>query len=74
MALPVQVFIDANGQLGTLTPPAASGTGMMLAPFALEAQLREQQAINTEQQDTIASLRVRLARLEALVQAASRRR
>jgi hypothetical protein len=76
----VQVFIDANGQLGTLTPPVASGTGTTPAPLSLQ-EAQEQQAINAAHEATInelkaanAELRARLARLEALVVAGPRRR
>ncbi len=76
----VQVFIDANGQLGTLTPPVASGSGTTPAPLALQ-DAQEQQAINAAHEATInelktanAELRARLARLEALVVAGPRRR
>jgi hypothetical protein len=76
----VQVFVDASGQLGTLTPPMASGTGTTPAPLALQ-QAQDQQAINAAHEATInelktanAELGARLARLEALVVAGSRRR
>jgi hypothetical protein len=59
----VQVFVDANGQLGTVTA-AASGTGTIPASLALQQQVQAQQAM-------IADLRARLARLEA---ASARRR
>jgi hypothetical protein len=55
----VPVFIDANGQLGTLTPPVVTGSGT-LSVSQLQQQVREQQT-------TIADLRARLARLEALL-------
>ncbi len=61
----VQVFVDANGQLGTLTPPIASGTGTTAAPLALEQQVQAQQAI-------IEDLLARLARLEAAAKGARR--
>ncbi len=63
----VQVFVDANGQLGTLTAPVASGTGTTPAPLALEQQVQDQQA-------TIADLRARLARLEAQMRSVVGRR
>ncbi len=63
----VPVFVDANGQLGTLTPPVASGTGTTPAPLALDQQVQEQQA-------TIADLRARLARLEAQMRSVVGRR
>jgi hypothetical protein len=64
----VQVFVDANGQLGTLVPPPLTGTiGGTVTPGAVEQRLAEQQA-------TIAELRTRLARLEALLAARARRR
>jgi hypothetical protein len=62
----VQVFIDANGQLGTLTPPIASGSGSVPVSFALPQQVQAQQA-------TIDSLLARIARLEAEVRAPRRR-
>ena len=72
----VQVFIDANGQLGTLTAPIASGTGSV-APLGSLAQLREQQVTIAalqrqvqDQQRTNAELRARLVRLEASMTAA----
>jgi hypothetical protein len=54
----VQVFIDANGQLGTLTAPVVSGG--VTQPLAMERQIQAQQS-------TIADLQARLARLEALL-------
>jgi hypothetical protein len=55
----VQVFIDANGQLGTSTPPVITGT--VTTPVShLQQQVEDQRT-------TIADLRARLARLEALV-------
>jgi hypothetical protein len=63
----VQVFIDANGQLGTLTPPVGGGTNVT-APVAMLQQQVE------DQRTTIADLRARLARLEALVARTARRR
>ncbi len=79
----VQVFVDANGQLGTITAPIASGTGTTPTPFALQQQVQAQQAtiadlqrlVREEQQQaqaeraTNADLRARLVRLEALVTA-----
>src|ERR1700730_14320523 len=57
----VQVFIDANGQLGTLTPGVVSGSGSIPVMVSqLQQQVRDQQT-------TIADLSARLARLEALV-------
>ena len=62
----VQVFIDANGQLGTLTAGVQSGT--IDVPISqLEQQVRDQQA-------AINDLRARLARLEALVVASAGRK
>ncbi len=55
----VQVFIDANGQLGTVTPGVQSGTGT-----ASVSQLQQQLQ---DQQTTIADLRARLTKLEALL-------
>jgi hypothetical protein len=61
----VQVFIHANGQLGTLTPPIVNGT--VTVPVAqLQQQLQEQQKIN-------ANLQARIARLEALLQSTRRK-
>ena len=72
----MQVFIDANAQLGTLTAPIASGTGSV-APLGSLAQLREQQVTIAalqrqvqDQQRTNAELRARLVRLEAYMTAA----
>jgi hypothetical protein len=71
----VQVYVDANGQLGTLTPPIASGGGTVGPqagpPSALEQQVQAQQATIAEMQTLVADLRARLARLEA---AGTRRR
>ena len=61
----VQVFVDANGQLGTLTAPIASGSGTTPAS-ALVQQVQDQQA-------TIDDLRARLARIEALLTAKARK-
>jgi hypothetical protein len=61
----VPVFIDANGQLGTLYPPLVSGP--IDAPVSLPPSPPDQQAL-------IVELRERVARLEALVQALTRRR
>jgi hypothetical protein len=64
----VQVFVDANGQLGTLVPPPITGTvSAPLTPGAVEQRLAAQEA-------TIAELRARLARLEALLTARPGRR
>jgi hypothetical protein len=67
----VQVFVDANGQLGTLIPPVVTGT-VTVPVSLLQQQVQEQQAINAElrqrsqaQQATIEDLLARLARLEA---------
>jgi hypothetical protein len=70
----VQVFVDANGQLGTLTAPVATGTisggigaagqaeGEALATIAaLRRQVEQLQATDAE-------LRARLAKLEAHLQ------
>ena len=62
----VQVFVDANGQLGTVTPPIASGSGTAPAP-ALQQQLQAQQALIAELRAALAEQRARLARLEAAV-------
>jgi hypothetical protein len=69
----VQVFVDANGQLGTLTAPVATGTisgGLGATPrpdatatiVALSRQVKQLQATDAE-------LRTRLAKLEAQLQA-----
>jgi hypothetical protein len=64
----VQVFVDANGQLGTLVPPPITGTiSSPLTPGAVEQRL-------AEQDKTIAELRARLARLEGLLAARPGRR
>jgi hypothetical protein len=64
----VPVFVDVNGQLGTLTPPVVTGT--VTVPL-IQQQMQEQQAINAElrqrlqaQQATIDGFLARLARLE----------
>jgi hypothetical protein len=60
----VQVFVDTNGQLGTVT--AGVQSGMVSVPMSsVQQQILEQQA-------TIADLRARLARLETLVTAGAR--
>jgi hypothetical protein len=70
----VQVFIDANGQLGTLTAPPIVGAvdgsvtpGSLPQNDALLQQLAEQRRLNAE-------LQARLARLEAQVATMLRRR
>lgn len=64
----LQVVVNANGQMGTLTPPVQlSGGATATAVSVLQQQVQEQQAIN-------ADLRTRLARLEALVTAGARRK
>jgi hypothetical protein len=63
-----QVFIDANGQLGTLTLPPASGSGT-IAPSALPPQEQTQQAINAAQQATNAELQATNAELRQRSQA-----
>jgi hypothetical protein len=68
----VQVFIDANGQLGTLTPPIATGT--VTAPVSqLQQQVNAQQQKLRLQEAVNADLRARLARLEALLLSANRK-
>jgi hypothetical protein len=77
----VQVFIDANGQLGTLVPPPIVGSvdGGVTAgaasprPSRLEQEIAAQRALLAEQAALIADLRARLARLEAGVVRAPRR-
>jgi hypothetical protein len=60
----VPVFVDANGQLGTLTPAVVSGpVGQGVTP--LHQQLEEQRAANAE-------LRRRLAQVEAQLDALMR--
>jgi hypothetical protein len=61
----VQVFVDANGQLGTLTPPVVTGT--IGAPLGASARP------TADHDAVIAELRERVAHLEALVQTFSRR-
>jgi hypothetical protein len=64
----VQVFVDANGQLGTLVPAPITGTiDGTVSPGAVDQRL-------AEQDKTIAELRARLARLEALLAARPGRR
>jgi hypothetical protein len=61
----VQVFVDANGQLGTVTAPVATGT--VTAPVTpLQQQVNAQQQKLREQE-------ARIARLEALLLSATRR-
>jgi hypothetical protein len=60
----VPVFVDANGQLGTLTPPGVSGS-VNQSVTSLYQQLEEQRAANLE-------LRRRLARVEARLDALMR--
>jgi hypothetical protein len=73
------VLIDADGRLGTLLPSASVGGAVPLAApgRALADALTRLTAVTRQVQDqeaTIAALRVRLARLEALlVTAASRK-
>jgi hypothetical protein len=68
----VQVFVDANGQLGTLTAPIATGT--VTAPVSqLQQQVNAQQQKLRQQEAVNADLRARLARLEALLLSANRK-
>ncbi|MEZ5290564.1 MAG: hypothetical protein R2745_05750 [Vicinamibacterales bacterium] len=62
-----QVFVDANGQLGTLTPPVTTGGGTVqpFAMSAIERQVQEQQAAIEAMAAVIADLRARLARIES---------
>ncbi len=76
----VQVFIDANGQLGTLTAPIATGTGTV-GSSAAPQQATTQAATNDELRThlarldaTNAELRARPARVEALLQSVSGRK
>jgi hypothetical protein len=62
----VQVFVDVNGQLGTLTAPIV--TGSIGGPVGSAASRSSDDAA------LIAELRDRVARLEALVEAMARRR
>jgi hypothetical protein len=69
----VQVFIDANGQLGTLTQPIANGTGTV-TPLGSQPQIEQQEAMTAalqrqveDQHKAMADLRGRLAGLEALM-------
>ena len=56
-----QVVVNANGQLGMVTPPVQLKAGGMVTPLSvLQQKVHEQ-----EQQTTIAELRAQLARLEA---------
>lgn len=64
----VQVFVDANGQLGTVTAPIAGGSGT-LGPSAAALVERLE-----AQQTTIADLRARLARMEQLLKELASRR
>ena len=60
-----QVVVDANGQLGTVTPPVQLSGGATATPLSvLQQQVEQQQAVNAELRETIADLRARLARLE----------
>jgi hypothetical protein len=64
----VQVFVDANGQLGTLVPaPITGAIDGTVTPGAVERRLAEQDA-------AIAQLRAELAALRAIVAAPARRR
>jgi hypothetical protein len=75
-----QVVVDANGQLGTLTPAVQLSGGATATPVSvLQQQVQEQRAINAAhqasiaaQQTTIDGLLARLARLEAASRAARR--
>jgi hypothetical protein len=60
------VFIDANGRLGTVTPGVLSRTGTT-SVSQLQQQLQDQQT-------TIADLRARLTKLEAVLARAPARR
>ena len=71
------VFIDENGQLGTLTPPIVlKGTGTISAsqPQQLETMVVQLQQQVLDQNATNAELRARLAKLEALLASAARRK
>lgn len=61
------VYIDADGQLGTIPPPPVPGGVAPAAQGAIERRLADQEA-------TIADLRARLARLEGQLAARPRRR
>jgi hypothetical protein len=62
----LQVVVDANGQLGTLTPPVQLSGGATATPLSvLQQQVQGQQATIAAQQATIEDLVARLARLEA---------
>jgi hypothetical protein len=70
----LQVVVNADGQLGTLTPPVQLSGGATATPLSvLQQQVQGQQATITAQQATIEGLLARLARLEA-ASAGSRRR
>jgi hypothetical protein len=70
----LQVFVDANGKLGTLNPPQVlRGTGT-ISVSALQQQLAVQQARSRDQDAVIADLTARLARVEALLQSVAHRK
>ena len=68
----VQVFIDANGQLGTL--PIGGGGGGFLPMSKLQQQVDDQSKRLGHQEAVNAELRARLAKLEALMASAARRK
>jgi hypothetical protein len=75
-----QVVVDANGQLGTLTPPVQLSGGATATPLSVlqqqverqQATIAAQQANIAAQQTTIDGLLAGLARLEAASRAAWR--
>jgi hypothetical protein len=71
----LQVFVDANGQLGTLTPPliTATGTATLMPPAVPSTDLALLQRL-AAQDGVIAELRARLVQLEAQVERLARRR
>ena len=69
----VQVFVDANGQLGTLTPPIVTGSGTA-SPQSNPGAIIELQRQVQEQRQIIADLTARLVALEADRSTRARRR
>jgi hypothetical protein len=66
----VPVYVDANGQLGTIVPPVQTGSvsePVSSPAAALASRLGAAEERNRKQQAEIADLRARLAQLERLV-------
>ncbi len=69
-----QVYVDANGQLGTITPGVAVGAGTTSSAAALEQQVRQQEATIVRLQAAIDDLRRSLAQLGAGAGSTARRK